>query len=172
MWISVPAAFATWLVLAVPFGLVPWTTWSALLLNAVVFPLCYVAVRRFRHAPMPRVRRRWYDIGLRALLVAILVASVVGLSFHIGPTATGILAVFPIVFTSIMFLLYWRVGGIAAAAVLANAIPGLAGFGVGVLALHLAAIPLGSPAALTLALGVSLAWNLLLYAGHRRRAVT
>jgi hypothetical protein len=121
---------------------------------------------------MPRVRRRWYDIGLRALLVAILVASVVGLSFHIGPTATGILAVFPIVFTSIMFLLYWRVGGIAAAAVLANAIPGLAGFGVGVLALHLAAIPLGSPAALTLALGVSLAWNLLLYAGHRRRAVT
>jgi hypothetical protein len=69
-----------------------------------------------------------------------------------------------------MFLLHWRVGGHAAAAVLANAIPGLAGFGAGVLTLHLAAKPLGSPAALVLALLVSLVWNLLLYANQRRRA--
>jgi hypothetical protein len=35
--------------------------------------------------------------------------------------------------------------------------------------LHLAAIPLGSAAALVLALIVSLVWNLLLYANQRRR---
>ena len=170
IWTSLSLAFAAWLVLAGVVLLVKWNTWSALLANLVVFPVCFFIVRRFRDVRMPPTRRRWYDIGLRALLVAALVALVVTLSFRIGPAATGVLAAFPVVFTSIMFLLHWRVGGHAAAAVLANAIPGLAGFGAGVLTLHLAARPLGSAAALLLALIVSLVWNLLLYANQRRRA--
>ena len=170
IWISLSLAFAAWLVLAGVVLLVQWTTWSALAANLVVFPVCFFIVRRFRDVRMPPTRRRWYDIGMRALLVAALVALVVTLSFRIGPAATGVLAAFPVVFTSIMLLLHWRIGGHAAAAVLANAILGLSGFGAGVLTLHLAARPLGSAAALVLALIVSLVWNLLLYANQRRRA--
>ncbi len=168
--ISLPLAFATWLGLAILLGFVAWTASSAVILNLVVFPLCHLVVRRFRHVRMPPTRRRWYDIGLRALLVATLVALVVTLSFRIGPAATGVLAAFPAVFTSIMFLLHWRMGGHATAAVLASAIPGLGGFGAAVLTLHFAAIPLGLTGALVLALAVSMAWNLTLYAGQRRAA--
>ena len=50
------------------------------------------------------------------------------------------------------------------AAVLANAVPGLAGFGAALLTLHLTAVPLGSALALIVALGVSVAWNACLYA--------
>ena len=104
---------------------------------------------------------------MRAALVAALVGAVVSLSFRIGPAATGMLAAFPVVFTSIMFILHRRVGGPAAAAVLANATLGLVGFGMAVLTLHLLAEPLGSPAALALALCVAVVWNLGLY-GLRR----
>ena len=42
-----------------------------------------------------------------------------------------------------MVILHHRVGGPATAAVLANAIPGLAGFGAALLTLHLTAVSLG-----------------------------
>ena len=47
----------------------------------------------------------------------------------------------------------------------------LAGFGAALLTLHLAAVPLGTVAALSLALGVSVAWNAVLFATQRHRAV-
>ena len=92
------------------------------------------------------------------------------MSFRIGPTASGNLAVFPIVLTSIMIILHHRVGGPATAAVMANAVIGLGGFALAVIALNLGAERLGSALALTLALAVSLGCNLLLYA-VRQRAV-
>jgi hypothetical protein len=67
-----------------------------------------------------------------------------------------------------MLILHRRVGGPATAAVLANAVPALAGFGGALLTLHLAAVPLGSRAALIIALGVSVVWNALIYAIRRR----
>ena len=106
---------------------------------------------------------------VRAGLVALLVGAVVILSFRIGPTGSGVLAVFPVIYTSIMVILHQRVGGPATAAVLANAVPGLAGFAVALLALHLAAVPLGSAAALVIGLSVSAAWNALVYALRRRQ---
>ena len=65
-------------------------------------------------------------------MVALLVGTVVTLSFRIGPTASGNLAVFPIVLTSIMIILHRRVGGPATAAVMANAVIGLGGFAIAV----------------------------------------
>jgi hypothetical protein len=97
-------------------------------------------------------------------MVTLLVGAVVTLSFRIGPTGSGVLAVFPVIYTSIMVILHRRVGGPATAAVLANAVPGLAGFGAALLTLHLPAVPLGSALALIVALGVSVAWNAGLYA--------
>ncbi len=119
---------------------------------------------------MPRVQRRWYDLLLRAAMVALLVGTVITLSFRIGPAASGSLAVFPIVLTSIIMILHRRVGGPATAAVIANAVIGLAGFGVAVVVLNLAADRLGSPLALTLTLLVSIGCNLFIYVVRQRSA--
>lgn len=119
----------------------------------------------------PTTKRPWYDFALRAGLVALLVGVVVTLSFQIGPTGSGVLAVFPVIYTSIMLIMHRRVGGPATAAVLANAVPALAGFGLALLTLHLAAVPLGSGAALIVALGVSVVWNAAIYAIRRRQAL-
>jgi len=166
--ISLGGAFAAWVALIWADGLVTWTLPSAILLNVVVISAAYWLSAPLRHAPMPRVRRRWYDLVLRAAMVALLVGTVVTLSFRIGPTASGNLAVFPIVLTSIMIILHHRVGGPATAAVLANAVIGLAGFGIAVTVLNLSAEPLGSPFALSLALAVSVGCNLLLFFARRR----
>jgi hypothetical protein len=67
------------------------------------------------------------------------------------------LAVFPVVLVSLMLILHPRIGGRAAAALIANSMWGLAGFGLSVLVLHVAVEPLGAPAALITALIVALA---------------
>ncbi len=60
---------------------------------------------------MPLITRRWYDIPLRAALVATLVAIVVTLSRWVGPSVSGTIALFPVVFTSMMLILHPRIGG-------------------------------------------------------------
>jgi len=169
-WLSISLAFAVWLVIVLVFTPVHWTAWSAFALNLVVFTSCIFIVRPFSFVRIPPTTRPWYDFMLRAGLVASLVGVVVTLSFQIGPKGSGVLAVFPVIYTSIMIILHRRVGGPATAAVLANAVPALAGFGVALLSLHLTAIPLGSAAALVVALGVSVGWNLIVYAIRRRQA--
>lgn len=165
---SLGGAFAAWVALIWAGGLVAWTLPSAILLNAVVIAVSYRLSAPLRHAPMPRVSRRWYDLVLRAAMVALLVGTVVTLSFRIGPTVSGNLAVFPIVLTSIMIILHHRVGGPATAAVLANAVIGLGGFAIAVIVLNLTAERLGSPLALSLTLAASLACNLLLFFMRQR----
>ena len=107
----------------------------AIILNIVVIALALWISAPLRHAPMPRVETRWYDLVLRAGMVALLVGIVVTLSFRIGPTASGNLVVFPIVLSSIIIIFHHRVGGPATAAIMANAVIGLGGFGFAVLAL-------------------------------------
>jgi len=165
--ISLGIGFLVWVVLAVILRGTTWTLGSALLLNVVVMPLCLIVARPLRNVPIPRVRGRWYDLIVRAGMVALLVATVVGLSFRIGPAGTGVLAVFPIVLTSIMLLLHHRVGGPGTAAVLAHTVLGLCGFAAALATLHVAAVPLGSVLALLSALAVSIAWNLGILAARQ-----
>ena len=166
--VSMAAAFTVWAILAAVVRSVEWSVTGAVLFNGVVIGVCVALGRRFRDAPMPLVTRRWYDVPLRAVMAAVQVAVVVALSTKVGPGVTGILAVFPIVLTNLMLILQPRIGGPASAAVLTNTISGLAGFGCCVLVLHLTAVPLGSPLALTLALAVSVSANLLIFAARRR----
>jgi len=168
--ISLTGAFAAWLALTWIGHMVSWTLASAIVLNVVLIGLSFWLSAPLRHAPMPRVQRRWYDLLLRAGMVALLVGTVITLSFHIGPSASGSLAVFPIVLTSIMLILHRRVGGPATAAVIANAVIGLAGFGIAVVVLDLTAEKLGSPLALTLTLLVSIGCNLFVYFVRQRTA--
>jgi hypothetical protein len=53
---------------------------------------------------------------------------------------------------------------------MAHSIAGLIGFEIALGTLHLTAVPLGVPAALTLGLAICIAWNLLLFRVRRRTA--
>src|SRR5262249_11397430 len=73
---------AGWIALMWMGGAVPWTVGLAVLFNGMVIAVAlWISVR---HAPMPRVETRWYDLVLRAAMVALLVGVVVTLSFRIG----------------------------------------------------------------------------------------
>ncbi len=163
-----PVILTMWAILALVLESISWTLAPALLLNIIVLPTCLMIGRRLRDVPMPVVRRRWYDPLIRAVMVSLLIGILITISSLIGPTASGIIAVFPIVLISIMVILHRRVGGPAAAAVLANGISGLVGFGLATTTLHLTAIPLGSAIGLSLALAVSVSWNVLVWALRRR----
>jgi hypothetical protein len=99
--------------------------------------------------------------------VATLVAVVVGLSTQLGPAVTGILAVFPIVLTSLILILHSRVGGLATAAIIAHTILGLVGFSLCCLTARLLIVPLGAPLGLALALAVSVVVNVAFWALRR-----
>ncbi len=169
--VSLSAAVSVWFALVALMQTVQWSLWGGLAANAVAFAICLPLLRRYRDVKMPLVTRRWYDIPLRAALVATLVATVVGLSGWVGPRVSGVIALFPAVFTSMMLILHPRIGGRPTAAVIANSGWGLLGFGIGIAVLHVAARPLGSAAALALALMTCIGWNLVLWGLSRRRVV-
>src|SRR5258708_38005403 len=118
---------------------------------------------------MPAVGGGWYDVPLGASLVATLVAAVVTLSGRVGPSISGILALFPAVFSSMMLILHPRIGGPATAAVIANSAWGLMGFGMAIAVLHLGALYLGSAAGLSFGLATCVSWNLMLWQIGRRK---
>jgi hypothetical protein len=167
--VSCSAAVAVWIALALLTREVHWSLADGLLANAVAFAICLPLLRRFRHVKMPLITRRWYDIPLRALLVSTLVATVTTLSGWVGPDVSGTIALFPVVFTSMMLILHPRIGGPPTAAVLANSGWGLLGLGIAIAVLHVAALRFGSAIALSLALATCVSWNLALWWNGRRR---
>jgi len=169
--VSCGAAVMVWIALASIIRSVQWTLPSGLIVNAIAFAICVPLLRRYRHVKMPLVTRRWYDIPLRASLVATLVATVVTASGWVGPKISGIIALFPIVFTSMMLILHPRIGGPPTAAVLANSAGGLMGLGIAIAALHIAALQFGSAIGLSLALAICVSWNLGLWWWSRRKLV-
>jgi hypothetical protein len=158
--VSLGLTYVVWTALAITINSFQWALGPAIALNLVALGLGLWLVRPHRHVPMLRMRRRWTDYAIRAGLVAIIVGVLVAFSARIGPYASGLLAVFPVVLTSIILILHNRVGGQATAAVMANAVLGLAGFGFCCLALHLTAEPFGKWAGLVIALAVSVGWSL------------
>ena len=123
---------------------VQWSLAGGLIANVIAYAICVPLLARYRHAKMPPIRRRWYNIPLRASLVATLVATVVTTSSWVGPKVSGMIALFPIVFTSMMLILHPRIGGPPTAAVLANSAWGLIGLGIAIAVLHVAALQFGS----------------------------
>jgi hypothetical protein len=168
---SVLPALAVWLVLAAVVNTLPWTTLTAVALNAIGLPVCIAIGNRFRHVHVPPVRRRWIDLLVRAGMVAVLVALVVSASEAVGPKVTGLLAVFPIVLSSLILILHPRIGGPATAAVLANTLLGLAGFSLCCLTAHLLVTRVGTVTGLVAALLVAVACNLMFWAFRRRSAL-
>jgi hypothetical protein len=170
--VSCSAAVAVWLVLASIVLRVHWSLVEGLLANAIAYGICVPILERYRYIKkMPLIARRWYDVPLRASLVAALVATVTTLSGWVGPSVSGVLALFPIVFTSMMLILHPRIGGPATAAVVANSGWGMVGFGLGITMLYVGALRFGSAAGLLLGLATSIIWNLALWWNSRRKAM-
>ena len=167
--VSACTAVAVWIALASIIRSVQWTFAGGLIANVIAFAICTPLLRRYRNVKMPLIARRWYDIPLRASLVAILVATVVTASSWVGPQISGIIALFPIVFTSMMLILHPRIGGPPTAAVLANSAWGLMGFGLAIAVLHVAVLQFGSAIGLSLALATGVIWNLGLWWWGRRK---
>ena len=169
--VSCLGAVAVWMTLAAIIRSVQWTLAAGLVVNAIAFAICVPLLRHYRHVKMPLITGRWYDIPLRASLVATLVATVVTLSGWVGPKISGIIALFPVVFTSMMLILHPRIGGPPTAAVIANSAGGLMGLGIAIAALHVAALRFGSVVSLSLALMICVCWNLGLWWNGRRKVV-
>jgi hypothetical protein len=165
--VSLAISLLVWFALTVAIRQFDWTTAGIIVLNIIAFAICIPLGQRFRHAKMPLMTRRWYDVPLRAAMVSTLVAIVVTTSRWVGPTMSGTIATYPIVFTCLILILHPRIGGPATAAVLAHGLWGLIGFGAATLVLQHAAVPLGSPAALSLALATAIAWNFGLWLWRR-----
>jgi hypothetical protein len=169
--VSCLGAVAVWIALASAVRTIHWSLAGGLIANGVAFAICVPLFGRFRNVKMPLITRRWYDIPLRALLVATLVATVVTLSGWVGPKVSGMIALFPVVFTSMMLILHPRIGGPPTAAVIANSGWGLMGLGIAIAVLHVAALQFGSAVGLSLALMTCVSWNLGLWWNGRKRVV-
>ncbi|MFO1116217.1 MAG: hypothetical protein U1E28_11065 [Beijerinckiaceae bacterium] len=161
---SLPVALGLSLLfwLAAAFAVVhaQWTFAAGVALNVVLFVAAFAFTGAYRAVHLPRIpQRRWWDVPFRAGVVVLLVGSVVAIGRYVGASASGVAALFPIVMTSLAIILQPRIGGPGAAAVLTNALPGLANFGFAVAALHVTATRLGSTLALLLALSVSAGCN-------------
>src|SRR5262249_24236453 len=78
--VSLGGGLAVWLASALVIRSVAWTIWSAILLNVVTYAVCVPLAQHYLHVKMPVITRRWFDIPLRALLVACLVGTVVTVS--------------------------------------------------------------------------------------------
>ena len=171
--VTIAAAVGTWIACALAIRAITWSVPGAILVNVAAYGVCVPLAQRYLHVRMPVITRRWFDIPLRACLVAVLVGAVVALGDSAGPVLAGMFAVFPIGMLSIMLILHPRIGGVATAAIIANTMWGLVGFALAVLTLHLAAVPFGAPLALVSALAVSVAVNCVIFllrrSGHAAR---
>jgi hypothetical protein len=173
LWQGLGAALATWLVASVVMRQIAWTSATVVLLNLVVYGAGFLMLSGMDKPP-PRSAtvplRRWFDLPLRAAAVALFVSGVVVASSMLGAQATGIAAVFPISLTSLIIIVRPRIGGPASALLAATALQAMLGFGLGLLALHLAVQPWGVAPALLAGLLVSVSWSggLLVLRGRSR----
>ena len=168
--VSLGAATAAWFAVAYGLRLVGWTPFGAVAVNAAVYAFTIPLTWRYRTAGAPgKFVRRRFDIPLRALTAAVVVAVVTTASSTIGSFASGMFALFPIILGSSIVIMHPRIGGNATASMLAHAQPFLIGLGLGGLALHYLVAPIGVWPALAAALCVNLAWSGLLLALETRR---
>lgn len=167
---SLALATLAWLCAALLLQLHAWSFPEACVLLAGSFALAVRGLRRFAVAVPPAAgARARFDLPFRALLVAVLVVATTLAGRAFGPSLTGLLATYPVVFTSLIVILQPRGGGAFASAVLVHGLKGLLGFGTALAVLHLAALRIGAVGALLLALAVALGWNATLALLRRSR---
>jgi uncharacterized membrane protein (GlpM family) len=168
--VSLGGALLVWLGAVFLARLVDWTALTAALLNAVIYPLAILAGTRFRvEGAVKRVTLTGTDLAWRVGVVTLCVITVTAASSTIGSYFSGVFAFFPIAMSSFFIILQPRIGGPAAASVAAHVQAPLIGLGLGLLAVHLLAVPLGVWWSYLVGLSVCIGWNALLWAARQRR---
>lgn len=158
--LSVSVAIIVFFVAAAALRAVAWTPLTAFVLDVAVFGVTVPLSWRYREAgPPKKFLRTRYDIPLRAIAAAIVVAIVTTASSRIGSFASGMFALFPIILCSSIVILHPRVGGKATASMLAHAQIAFVGLSLGFLAVHYTAVPLGSWWAFAVGLLVCIIWS-------------
>jgi hypothetical protein len=171
-WRSLGIAVLAWLAASLAMLQVTWTPLTGLALNLAVYGAGFAvthAVRTTESQSAPPAPRRRYELAIRAVAVAAFVSLVVALSSVLGPSATGIAAVFPISLISLLVIVRPRIGSRASSLLAANALRSMLGFGIMLLTLHLAIRPWGTATALVIALLVSASWSAALLLLRRRQ---
>ena len=162
-----------WAIAALLIRCIDWNVAGAIALNVAAILASLAVTRSVQHNTGPSrgpVRRRWFELPVRAAMVGLMVGAVVTGSRALGPTLTGMAAVFPVAFTSFALVVLPRLGGDIAAAIMVSALRAMPGFALALLTLHLAAEALGIGAALAVALLPSLLWSALLMLARGRRS--
>jgi uncharacterized membrane protein (GlpM family) len=159
--LSIGVATFTWFAAAALLRLVEWSPASVIALNAVVFAITIPASASYRAVTVARgkIEHTAYDLALRAITAAVVVAAVTTASHQIGSLASGMFAVFPIVMGTFVVILHWRVGGPAAAAVLAHAQLPLVGLSLGFLGVHYLVDVIGVWWAYGAGLAITVTWS-------------
>ncbi len=165
--LSMPASYAgmmaAWLAAMLAVRVFEWTTTSAVLVNLVVFAAAIAATWSWRTAAAPPpARRRWFDVPLRAAIVVAVVVSVILVSERVGPSVTGIAALFPASYSSFILLMHRRLGGPVVAAAFINGLVMLVGFTAFLLAIHLFAREGYVWTGIAVGLALPLAWSAFL----------
>jgi hypothetical protein len=161
---SLITAFAVWLGAVLLASAVQWNAASATLLNVLVYPLTIYLGRKYRSAGVVRrVELSANDLAWRAGVVTIVVLAVTIASHSIGSYLSGAFAFFPVAMGSFFIILHSRLGGPAAASVAAHVQAPLIGLGLGMLAVHLLAVPLGVWWSYLIALAICFSWNAMLW---------
>jgi hypothetical protein len=162
LWRGLGTAVIAWFIASLAIRQVMWTPATAMLVNLLVYGIGFILLRRIGRATNDAgsaTARHWFDLPLRAAVVALFVSTIVGVSSILGPKATGIASVFPISLISLIVILQPRIGGAAAARFALTALRAMLGFGLMLLVLHLIVQPLGTTTAFIVALAVSLLWS-------------
>jgi uncharacterized membrane protein (GlpM family) len=171
--ITVVSALALWVAVAWLIRQMNWTLTGVCLLNITVFAVALLVTRHNQASGATRKsgRRPWFDLPMRALLVGSLTATVVTSSRWLGPSLTGMAAVFPIAMTGLALIVLPRLGGTASAVLFASALRAMPGFVLALLVLHLTADRLGTWLGLLAAILAQLAYSAVLLLAHWRRGV-
>jgi energy-converting hydrogenase Eha subunit E len=167
--LSLGSAFGVWFAVAGLTRLVEWDAARAALLIAVVFPLTIVAGARFRSEGLVRrVKLTARELAWRTGVVTLCVIVVTAASHSIGSFASGLFAFFPVAMASFFVILHPRLGGPAAASVAAHVQAPLIGLGLGMLAVHFLAEPIGVWWSYAVGLSIGICWNAMLWVGRNR----
>jgi len=158
--VSLGVGLVVWFGVVAVLRQATWTPLGALALNAAVYAVTIPLSWRYRSGgPLKKFLRTRFDIPLRALAAAAVVAAVTTASHSIGSFASGMFALFPIIFCSSIVILHPRVGGKATASMMAHVQLPLIGLALGFLVVHYLVALIGVWPALGVGLVVNLAWS-------------
>lgn len=159
--VALIAGVSVWLAGAFAIAWAELSAVQAVALHVIVFSVCiYLSGSLVGDVAGQSAKRGFYDILLRVFAVVSVVGGAVLAGRLIGPAASGVVALIPVVWISMAVVTYARLGAATCSAVLANGIVPMIGFGLALGSIHLLAMPYGSTVALIAGLTISITWTL------------